>query len=158
VRIKLNKPKVNPRWSSSSFRTIAPGDRNQNTDHELLQHLLVDIDEVAALDEQAREGLVDNLVHAVGHRRAGVRVGKRGVSDIFISNAIFHEDVARALEAAGLAPTVWSRKYGDGHESLTDRVARAVGEVCNIHLPRDTKRIVSVSRTIKVLGGTRKKG
>lgn len=153
MRIKLKKPKVNRRWSSSSVPSIAPGDPNRNTDRELLENVLVGIDEVAALDAGARDRLLDDLVHAVGQRRAGISVGKRGVSNTFLSDAIFHKDVARAMEAAGLTTTTWSRVFGDGHESLTDLVARAAGKVCDIDLPSDTKRIVSVSRTIKVRGG-----
>ena len=140
--------KEKSRWSGWSIPEVAFGDRGQNTIGELVHHALVDVDELAHLDDQRRKALENELAHAVGHYRAGVSIGKRGVGNKFSAAAIFHHDVIRALGAAQVPTTGWSRVYADGHESLADRVARVVGEACGIVLPKDTKRIVSAGASI----------
>ena len=139
-------------WSGYEIPHVSPGDPNQNSIRELVKHALVDLDELAHLDDSQREGLEGDLVDAVGHFRAGLSAGKRGVSDEFLATAIFHNDVNRALETAGVPTTKWSRIHReDGYESVIDRVARAVGEVCSIDLPKDTKRIVRAAASIDAL-------
>lgn len=141
------KPKS--RWSSYTIPHIDRGDPSQNSIRELVRHALVDLDELAHLDDSQRDGLEGDLVDAVGHYRAGLSPGKRGGGkDKFLAKAIFHHDLNRALEAAGVPTVKWSRVHLDGYESVIDRVARAIGEVCSIDLPADTKRIVRTAASI----------
>ena len=60
---------------------IKPEDRDAVDDHDLVRHALVDFDELADLPDEIREQLVADLVDAIRFWRAGVKPGKRGLSD-----------------------------------------------------------------------------
>jgi hypothetical protein len=83
-------------------------------DHEMVRAVLVDFDEVAVLSPEANEQLVADLVDAIGFRRCGVKVRKRGLSDEAVTRQIFLSDIRRALERAGLPVTRWRKRYDRG--------------------------------------------
>ena len=68
---------------------INPEDRNAVEDHDLVRHALVDFDELAVLPNETREQLVADLVDAIWFWRAGVKAGKRGMSDKDLAQQIF---------------------------------------------------------------------
>jgi hypothetical protein len=84
-------------------------------------------------------------VVAIGFWRAGVKPGKRGLSDEKEAQHIFISDVGRALKQVGLPVKRWRKTYeGDGpdidaQESFFFRLARALGDVFGIPLPKDLK-------------------
>ena len=124
---------------------INPEDRDAVEDHVLVRHMLVDFEELAVLPDEIREQLVADLVDAIGFWRAGVKPGKHGLSDEKEAQHIFISDVGRALERAGLPVKRWRKTYeGDGPdidapESFFFRLARALGDVFGIPLPKDLK-------------------
>jgi hypothetical protein len=125
---------------------IDPGDRHATTDEELVGAALVDLEEVAVLPDIVREQLSRDLVDAVRYARAGVAVGKIGVSNEATAQQVYMSDVARAMERAGLWATRWRKRYDDGDgpsddapESLFFRLAREVADVSGIALPQDLK-------------------
>jgi hypothetical protein len=90
-------------------------DRNAVDDHDFVRHALVNFDELADLPDDIREQLVADRVGAIRFWRAGVKPGKRGLSDEKEAQHIFFSDVRRALERAGLPATRWRKTYeGDG--------------------------------------------
>ena len=120
-------------------------DRNAVDDHDLVRHALVDYDELADLPDDIREQLVADLVGAIRFWRAGVKPGKRGLSDEKEAQHIFISDVRRALERAGLPATRWRKTYeGDGPdidapESFFFGLARGVADAFGKALPKDLK-------------------
>jgi hypothetical protein len=115
-------------------------------DHDLVRHALVDFDELALLSNEAHEQLVADLVWAIRLWRAGLKVGKVGVSDKATAQQVYLSDVKTALERAGLTAPRWRKRYdrGDGPdpdapESLFFRIARAIADVAGIPLPKDLK-------------------
>ena len=103
------------RLSYHDNRIINPEDRNVVDDHHLVRHALVNFDELADLPDDIREQLAADLVGATRFWRAGVKPGKRGLSDEKEAQHIFFSDVRRALERAGLPATRWRKTYeGDG--------------------------------------------
>jgi hypothetical protein len=114
-------------------------------DHGRVRATLVNFEELADLPSATREQLVTDLVDAVGFWRAGVKPGKRGLSDEKEAQHIFISSVRRALERAGLSATRWRKTYeGDGAdidapESLYFRLIRALGATFDIPLPKDLK-------------------
>ncbi len=70
-------------------------------DYDLVQHALVDFDELSVLSPKAKEQLVADLVDALRFARAGINVGKRGVSNKALAQQIFLSDVRRALNVPG---------------------------------------------------------
>ena len=134
------------RLSEYKIPPIDPENRNAVTDQDLVRHALVDFDEVAVLSDESRKQLVADLVDAIGFWRAGVKPGKRGLSEEKETQHIFTFDVGRALERAGLAATRWRKTYeGDGGpdpdapESFLFRLIRALGAAFGISLPKDLK-------------------
>ena len=125
--------------------TIDPEDPNKFTDHDLVQHALVNFDELADLPSESREQLVADLVKSICFARGGVKAGKQGVSDKALGKQIFLSDVGRALERVGLSATRWRKTYeGDGPdidapESFFFRLARELANVFGITLPKDLK-------------------
>jgi hypothetical protein len=115
-------------------------------DHHLVRHALDDFDELAVLSNESRQQLIADLIHALRFARAGIKAGKRGVSDQALAQQIFLSDVGRALERAGLPAKRWRKRYDDGDgpsddapESFFFRLAREVADVSGIVLPRDLK-------------------
>jgi hypothetical protein len=115
-------------------------------DYLLVQHALVDFDELSVLSTEAHQQLISDLVEALRFHRCGVKAGKRGVSDKASVQQIFLSDVARALEGAGLPVKRWRKRYdagdgpsGDAPESFFFRLAREVAEVSGIALSKDLK-------------------
>ncbi len=115
-------------------------------DYDLVQHALVDFDELSVLSPKAKEQLVADLVDALRFARAGINVGKRGVSNKALAQQIFLSDVRRALERAGLPAKRWRKRYDDGDgpsadapESFFFRLAREVADVSGMVLPKDLK-------------------
>lgn len=115
-------------------------------DHVLVQHALVDFEELAMLSSRTREQLFADLVDALRFARAGVKAGKRGLSDKASAQQIFLSDVGRALERAGLPAKRWRKRYDDGDgpsddapESFFFRLAREVADVSGMASPRDLK-------------------
>jgi hypothetical protein len=133
------------RLSSCDIPVIDPEDRNAVDDHDLVRHVLVDFDEVAVLPDEIREQLVADLVIAIWAWRAGVKPGKRGLSDEKEAQHIFMADVGRALERAGLSATRWRKTYeGDGPdidapESFFFRLVRGLADAFGRSLPKDLK-------------------
>ena len=122
--------------------------RDSSSDLELVRHALVDIDDLAGLDDQRRAALERDLAYAVGFWRAGVNIGRRGISNEFTANGIFFADVINAIASAGLRAGRWSQQYDGGTESLLYRVARALGETCGFRLPSDLKRVAKLGQEI----------
>jgi hypothetical protein len=122
---------------------IDPADRHANTDEELANHALVDFEELAVLPDEVRERLIGDLVEAVRFARAGIKVGKVGVSNAATTQQVFVADVGRALERAGVRATRWRKQYDNGGgESLYFRVAREVADVMGVGpLPKDPKLV-----------------
>ena len=139
----------NKRWrarlSSYDIPIIDPEDRNAVDDHELVRHALVDFEELTVLSSPMREQLVADLTDAIRFARAGIKAGKRGMSDKALAQQIFLSDVGRALERVGLPAKRWRKRYeGDGPsvdapESLFFRLAREIAHVSGLALPRDLK-------------------
>ena len=134
------------RLSSYKVVDIDPNDPVKVEDHFLVRHALVDFDELAVLSSETHEQLVADLVDSIRFARAGVKAGKRGVSDKAIAQQIFLSDVGRALERAGLPAKRWRKRYDDGDgpsvdapESFFFRLAREVAEVSGMALPQDLK-------------------
>jgi hypothetical protein len=134
------------RLSSYDIPIINPEDRNAVDDHELVRHTLVDFEELAVLSSPMREQLVADLTDAIRFARAGIKAGKRGMSDKVLAKQIFLSDVGRALERAGLPAKRWRKRYDDGDgpsvdapESLFFRLARELADVSGMALPRDLK-------------------
>jgi hypothetical protein len=128
------------RLSVYDVPVINPKDRNAVEDHDLVRHVLVDFDELAVLSGETREQIVANLVRSIRFARAGVKAGKRGVSDKALTQQIIMSDVARALEPAGLPVTRWRKQYDNGGgESFFFRLAREIARLAGIDLPKDLK-------------------
>src|SRR5262245_21325122 len=118
------------RLSSYDVPVINPKDRNAVEDHHLVQHALVDFDELAVLSSEAHEQLGADLVDSMRFARAGVKAGKRGVSDKALAQQIFLSDVGRALERAGLPAKRWRKQYDSGGgESFFFRLVRELADV-----------------------------
>jgi hypothetical protein len=125
---------------------ITPEDPKKVTDHDLVRATLVDLDELAVLPGDIRERLIEDLVFASRLWLAGVKPGKRGLSDEKEAQHIFISDVGRALGRTGLRATRWRKKYeGDGGpdvdapESFFFRLARELGDAFGRPLPKDLK-------------------
>ena len=127
------------RLSSYDVPIINPEDRNAVDDHDLVRHALVDFDELAVLSSPIREQLVADLTDAIRFARAGIKAGKRGMSDKALAQQIFLSDVDRALERADLPAKRWRKKYDNGGESFFFRLSRDVAEVSGMALPKDLK-------------------
>ena len=134
------------RLSSYDVPIINPEDRNAVDDHDLVRHALVDFDELAVLSTPVREQLIADLTDAIRFARAGIKAGKRGMSDKALAQQIFLSDVGRALERVGLPAKRWRKRYDDGDgpsvdapESLFFRLARELADVSGMALPRDLK-------------------
>jgi hypothetical protein len=128
------------RLSSYDIPIINPEDRNAVDDHDLVRHALVDFDELAVLSSPIREQLVADLTDAIRFARAGIKAGKRGMSDKALAQQIFLSDVSRALERAGLPVKRWRKQYDNGGgESFFFRLSREVAAVSGIALPKDLK-------------------
>jgi hypothetical protein len=138
------------RWKSKvkscDVPPFHPGDRCANSDEELVRAALVDVEEMAVLPDAVREHLIRDLVEAVRYARAGVAVGKVGVSNKATAQQVYMSDIARAMERTGLRATRWRKRYDDGDgpsggapESLFFRVAREVADIAGITLPQDLK-------------------
>ena len=114
-------------------------------DYDLVRATLVNFEELADLPIATREQLVADLVGAIRFWRAGVRPGKRGLSDEKEAQHIFILNVGRALERAGLRATRWRKTYeGDGpdidaRESFFFRLARGLADAFGGALPKDLK-------------------
>jgi hypothetical protein len=145
------------RLSSYDIPAINPEDRNAVDDHDLVRHVLVDFEELADLPDEVREQLVAELVIAIWAWRAGVKLGKRGLSDAKEAQHIYIADVRRALERAGLSATRWRKTYeGDGPdinapESFYFRVIRALGDAFGIPIPKDL--MLATERASKIQYG-----
>jgi len=132
-------------YSVHKSPTIDLEDPNKVTDHDLVQHALVNFDELADLPSESREQLVEDLVKSICFAHGGVKAGKQGVSDKALGKQIFLSDVGRALERVGLSATRWRKTYeGDGPdidapESFFFRLARELANVFGITLPKDLK-------------------
>ena len=128
------------RLSFYDIPVIDPKDRNAVEDHHLVRSVLVDFDELAVLSSESREQLVANLVRAICFARAGIKAGKRGVSDKVLTQQIIMSDIGRALEWAGLPPKRWRKQYDNGGgESFYFRLAREIARLAGIDLPMDLK-------------------
>jgi hypothetical protein len=96
----------------SYYSVIKPEDID---DYDLVRATLADFEELADLPTATREQTVADLVDAIRFWRAGVKPGKRGLSDEKEAQHIFISDVGRALKRAGLFATRWRKTYeGDG--------------------------------------------
>jgi hypothetical protein len=135
------------RWLTrlSYYSVIKPEDGDEVDDYDLVRATLADFEELADLPTATREQLVTDLVGAIGFWRAGVKPGKRGLSDEKEAQHIFISDVGRALERAGLPATRWRKTYeGDGPdidapESFFFRLARGLADAFGRALPKDLK-------------------
>ena len=135
------------RWLTrlSYDSVIKPKDGDEVDDYDLVRATLVDFEELADLPSATREQLVTDLVGAIGFWRAGVKPGKRGLSDEKEAQHIFISDVGRALERAGLFATRWRKTYEgdcpdiDAPESFFFRLARGLADAFGRALPKDLK-------------------
>jgi len=133
-------------------------DRDAVADHDRVHRALGDFEELADLPSATREQLVTDLVDAIGFWRAGVKPGKRGLSDEKEAQHIFISNVGRALERAGLSATRWRKTYeGDGPdidapESFFFRLARGLATAFGKALPQDLK--LAGQRASKIQYGT----
>jgi len=128
------------RLSAYDVPVINPKDRNAVDDYVLVEFALVDFEELAVLSSETRKQLVANLVDSIRFARAGVKVGKPGVSDKAIAQQVFLSDVGHALERAGLPAKRWRKKYDSGGgESFFFRLARELADVSGMALPKDLK-------------------
>jgi hypothetical protein len=133
------------RLSIADIPVIDPKDRHTVRDHDLVRAVLRDFEELANLPAEIREQLVADLVIAVWTWRAGIKAGKRGLSDMKEARHIFISDVGRALRRAGLPVKRWRRTYQgdrpdrDAPESLFFRLVRALGDSFGRSLPKDLK-------------------
>ena len=135
------------RWLTrlSHYSVIKPEEGDEVDDYDLVRATLVDFDELAVLSPELHKQLVVDLVDAIRIWRAGVKCGKRGLSDEKEAQHIFMLDVGRALKRAGLFATRWRKTYeGDGPdidapESLFFRLARELADAFGRTLPKDLK-------------------
>ena len=134
------------RVSISDLKEINPGAEAGVTDDDMVCGVLNDFDELAVLPRDARLQLIEDLVEVIRHRRTGVKVGKRGLSDEAIAQQIFLSDTGRALARAGLPVSRWRKRYdrGDGPEdeapeSFYFRFARDLADAFGVTLPKDLK-------------------
>jgi hypothetical protein len=134
------------RLSAWKIPPINPGGRHTIEDYDLVRATLVDFDEVAALPDEIREQFIVDLVVAIRFWRAGVKLGKHGLSDKKEAQNIYLSSVGRALErATGLPATRWRKTYeGDGPdidapESFFFRLARGLADAIGSALPKDLK-------------------
>jgi hypothetical protein len=129
----------------SYYSVIKPEDGDEVDDYDLVRATLFDFEELAHLPSAPREQLVTDLVDAIRFWRAGVKPGKRGLSDEKEAQHIFISDVGRALKRAGLFATRWRKTYeGDGPdidapESFFFRLARGLADAFGRALPKDLK-------------------
>jgi hypothetical protein len=141
----MPRKRSRPQLSYYDNPIINPDDRNAVDDHALVRHALVDFDELAVLSPELHKQLVVDLVDAIRIWRAGVKCGKRGLSDEKEAQHIFMLDVGRALTRAGPCATRWRKTYeGDGPdidapESLFFRLARELADAFGSALPKDLK-------------------
>ena len=133
-------------FSVHTVKTSEHPDPEEVTDHDLVRHALIDFDELAVLPPQLHKQLVADLVAAIRFWRAGIKPGKRGLSDAKEAQHIFISDVGRALERADLSAKRWRKTYdGDGGpdrdapESLFFRLTRDLGDTFGRPLPKDLK-------------------
>jgi len=142
---KMPRKRSRPQLSYYDNPILNPEDRDAVDDHALVRHALVDFDELAVLPPELHKQLVADLVAAIRFWRAGVKPGKRGLSDEKEAQRIFISDVGRALERAGLPATRWRKTYeGDGPdidapESFFFRLARGLADAFGRALPKDLK-------------------
>jgi hypothetical protein len=122
---------------------IDPGDRQANSDEELVSHALVDFEELAVLPDAVLGQLIRDLVDAVRYARAGVKTGKVGVSNEATAQQVYMADVARAMKRARMVPTRWRKQYDNGAgESLYYQVGREVADATGLPpLPKDPKLV-----------------
>jgi hypothetical protein len=134
------------RWLTRlSYHSVVKPEHGNEADDYLVRATLFNFEELADLPSVTREQLVTDLVVAIWSWRAGVRCGKRGLSDEKEAQHIFISGVGRALERAGLSATRWRKTYeGDGPdtdapESFFFRLARGLAAACGGALPKDLK-------------------
>jgi len=148
------------RWLTrlSYYSVIKPEDGDEVDDYHLVRATLVDFEELADLPSATREQLVTDLVDAMKFWQAGVKAGKRGLSDKKEAQNIYLLKVGRDLErATGLPATRWRKTYeGDGPdidapESLFFRLARGVADAFGMPLPKDLK--LAAQRASKIQYG-----
>jgi hypothetical protein len=108
-------------------------------DPDRVARALDGFDGLAGLEATARKQLIADLVHAIGYARAGVDVGKRGVSNTATMQQIFIGDVARTLQMA-------LKTVGD---DLLFGVVREIAHVGDIELPKGLKHAAKRAREIK---------
>ena len=141
----MPRKRSRPQLSYYDNPILNPEDRDAVDDHSLVRHALVDFDELAVLPPELHKQLVADLVAAIRFWRAGIKPGKRGLSDAKEAQHIFISDVRRALERAGLPATRWRKTYeGDGPdidapESVFFRLARGLADAFGRALPKDLK-------------------
>jgi hypothetical protein len=135
-----------PRKSRRSFRTTVEKHTNANPQGAPLRALiggtLVDHDEFATLQPNVREQLIEDLEEAVRRTRTGYKFQRRGVSDRDMAASVFMNDIAAALQKAGVPATRW-RKLDDGsdRESLLFRIVRDLAVDAGLNMPKDLKVI-----------------
>jgi hypothetical protein len=142
----------------SYYSVIKPEYGDEVDDYDLVRATLVDLEELADLPSATREQLVTDLGDAMKFWQAGVKPGKRGLSDKKEAQHIYLSKVGRALErATGLPATRWRKTYeGDGPdidapESLFFRLARGVADAFGMPLPKDLK--LAAQRASKIQYG-----
>jgi hypothetical protein len=145
------------RLSEWKIPPINPGDRHAIEDCDRVRATLADFGELDPLPSEIREQLVSDLVGAIGFWRAGVKPGKRGLSDEKEAQHIFISNVGRALERADLPAKRWRKTYeGDGPdidapESFFFRLARGLADALGRTLPKDLK--LAAGRASKIQYG-----
>ena len=132
------------RLSEWQLPPIDPEDRDRVDDHDLVRATVRDFDELADLSDEDRERLVADIVIAIWAWRAGVDIGKHGLSNEKEAIHIFISNVGRALGRVGQHSARWRKRYeGDGGpdpdapESFYFRLVRELGDAFGIPIPTD---------------------
>ena len=86
----MPRKRSRPQLSYYDNPILNPEDRNTVDDHSLVRHALVDFDELAVPPPELHKQLVTDLVAAIRFWRAGIKPGKRGLSDAKESATHFH--------------------------------------------------------------------
>jgi hypothetical protein len=117
-------------------------------DHVIVRHMLDSFRELAAMPARVRERLVEDLVVAGRYARAGVKAGKRHVSDQALGRHVFLADVRRAMVKAGLPVKHWAHD-GDHTESFYFRMVHELAGVFGLYVPEALKLLVKQGAQIQ---------
>jgi hypothetical protein len=119
-------------------------------DRAHVRQVLAGFDELRGLPDAVLERLIEDLVAAVYHARAGVNVGLRYKSDKAFGRHVFMKGFRGAWVRARLRVRRWEHhdEFGSG-ESLYYRVAHALAAAFALYLPRDLGPLVKQAKRVR---------